>query len=70
MADITGYRELSADEIALINEVKAKGVELGELIDKLQGYSGSDPRWVAIAKTHFQEGGMAAVRAIAKPETF
>ena len=30
--EIKGYRELDADEIALMNEVKAKGAELGGLV--------------------------------------
>lgn len=33
---VTGYRQLNEDEAALMNEVKAKGVELGELVDKLR----------------------------------
>ena len=33
---IKGYRELSQTEIDLMNEVKAKGVELGELVAKIQ----------------------------------
>lgn len=32
---IKGYRELSAEEIALMNEVKEAGVVLGALIDKI-----------------------------------
>ena len=32
---IKGYRELSQVEIDLMNEIKAKGVELGELVAKL-----------------------------------
>lgn len=32
---ITGYRELSAEEIALINEIKAKGEELRALVAKI-----------------------------------
>jgi len=31
---IKGYRELSAEEIALMNEIKTKGAELGELVQK------------------------------------
>ena len=33
-------------------------------------YDAQPPRWLAIAKTHFQEGIMAAVRAIAQPTDF
>lgn len=32
---ITGYRQLSQVEKDLINEIKAKGVELGTLVEKL-----------------------------------
>lgn len=34
---ITGYRQLSDEEAALMNEIKQKGVELSELVSKLKG---------------------------------
>ena len=67
---ITGYRELSAEEIAAMNEVKAKAVEVGALIQRLQAMPGLDQRAVAIAKTELQTGFMWAVRAIAQPAGF
>ena len=33
---IKGYRELSQEEIDLMNEIKSKGAELGELIEKIR----------------------------------
>lgn len=33
---IAGYRELSPDEIALMNEIKAKAAEVGELVERLE----------------------------------
>lgn len=33
---ITGYRDLTEQEIALMNEIKAKAAEVGELYTKLQ----------------------------------
>lgn len=33
---IKGYRELNQDEINLMNEIKTKGAELGELIEKIR----------------------------------
>ena len=33
---ITGYRDLTEDEIALMNEVKAKAAEVGVLVEKLR----------------------------------
>lgn len=67
---IKGYRELTQAEIDLMNEVKAKGVELGELVEKLMKADGLDKRWISIGKTDLQTGLMALVRGIAQPETF
>lgn len=33
---IKGYRELSQEEIDLMNEIKAKGAELGDLVAKIE----------------------------------
>lgn len=71
--EIKGYRELSQDEIDLMNEVKQKGVELGELVQKLKdGRPGItlDQRWVSIGATDLQTGLMALTRAIARPTFF
>lgn len=67
---IKGYRDLSQAEIDLMNECKAKAVECGQLCDKLTATVGIDQRWLAIGRTNLQQGFMAVIRAIAKPETF
>lgn len=68
---ISGYRELNEEEIAAMNEIKAKGAELGQLIMKMEETSlDVDKRWLAIGRTHLQEGLMALTRAIAKPTFF
>lgn len=67
---IKGYRNLTQAELDLMNEGKDLAVQCGAFIDKLQGAVDSDKRWVAIGRTHLQEGFMAAIRAIAKPTTF
>lgn len=67
---ITGYRELNEAEIAAMNEVKRKGAELGELVDKLRRNNDFDQRWVSIGATELQQGIMALTRAIAKPIFF
>ena len=66
---IKGYRELSEDEIGVMNSIKDVGTELGELVDFVRAHEG-DPRWIAIAQTHLQQGLMALTRAVAKPEFF
>jgi hypothetical protein len=67
---IKGYRELSAEEIALMNEIKAKGAELGDLVAKLRAAPGLDQRWVSIGATDMQTGLMALTRSVAQPTTF
>ncbi len=73
---ISGYRDLSQDEIDLMNEVKAAEAALGEFWRKVGGITAvggraererCDPRWHAVAKTHFEEGFTALVRSIARP---
>lgn len=66
---IKGYRTLSQKDIENINSVKEAGEYLGKMIDELH-LQGADARWLSIAKTDFQTGIMATVRAIAKPEGF
>mgnify|MGYP003650739375 CR=1 FL=1 len=68
--EIKGYRELSADEIKRMNEVKQHGVALGELIGQLRAMPELDQRWVSIGQTDLQTGLMALTRAIAKPTFF
>ena len=67
---IKGYRELSQAEIDLMNEIKTKGAELGELVDKLRTASGLDQRWISIGATELQQGLMALTRGVAQPEFF
>jgi len=67
---ITGYRKLNEEEAALMNEIKARGVELGELVQKLRATEGIDQRWVSIGATDLQTGLMALTRGVAQPTTF
>ena len=67
---IKGYRELNAEEILTMNEIKARGEEISALVDLLRRSEEYDQRWISIGQTHLQQGIMALVRAIAKPETF
>lgn len=65
---ITGYRELTTEEVNEINGIK----EVERLVAKLwrdtaDGLPSVDRRWTAVARTHFQEGFTALVRAIARP---
>jgi hypothetical protein len=68
---ITGYRDLTQDEIDLMNSIKSHGKLIGDLIETLRLAPGNiDQRWVAIGTTHLQQGLMALTRAVARPTTF
>lgn len=81
MSNIQGYRQLTLEEIAVVNEIKALGEKAGELVSnlsrkdwyderKLPTKEVIDQRWVLIGRTHLQEGFMALVRAVTKPTNF
>ena len=67
---IKGYSDLSADEIALMNECKELAVKTGELIEKLKATPNLDQRWISIGTTDLQKGFMSISRGIAQPTTF
>ena len=67
---IKGYRDLSQSEINMMNELKDKAEEVGEIITNLQNIDGLDHRWISIGKTDLQKGFMSVIRGIAQPETF
>lgn len=65
---IAGYRELSQQEIDLMNEIKQKGAELGDLVQRLRESDlALDQRWISIGATDLQTGLMALTRAVARP---
>lgn len=77
---IKGYRELSQGEIDLMNEIKEKAEEVGQLVRKLEAVkmidgvqenpNDPDQRWVHIGKTQLQQGFMALTRSVAQPDFF
>lgn len=73
---ITGYRDLTQEEIDLMNESKALAKQVGDFIDKLESINVekrmivADVGWLMTAKTDLQKGFMSLTRSIAKPSTF
>jgi len=80
---ITGYRQLTEAEAALMNEAKALAEQCGAFVAKLRTHADVsrktdvvqltpplDQRWVSIGATDLQTGFMAIVRGIARPTTF
>ena len=67
---ITGYRDLSEEEIKLMNECKEMAMMVGTLCDHIKAHDDIDGRWHAIAVTDLQKGFMSLIRSIAQPSTF
>lgn len=64
---VLGYTPQLVAAVEVVNENK----RLEELVlcrmDELQALDGIDRRWLAIARTHIEQGFMAANRAVFKP---
>lgn len=73
MSEIKGYKVLSEAQKGLINSLKARELDLLDLLKSMQVDEGVaftvDKRWLSIARTHLEQAFMAAVRSIAQPET-
>ncbi|AUR94172.1 coil containing protein [Vibrio phage 1.193.O._10N.286.52.C6] len=67
---IKGYRDLTQAEIDAMNAVKDEGERLRLLIEEMRENEELDQRWISIAEAHLQQGIMAAVRSVAKPDSF
>lgn len=73
---ISGYRDLTQQEIDLMNLIKHQGVELKGVHDKVADHITRDAsrspnerrRWLSIARTHYQQALMAMTRAVADPD--
>lgn len=83
---IKGYRDLSQQEIDLMNKIKANAESTRVLLEEVQMLRtamqgelappldavqyGESMRCLALAKTNLQQGYMWFVRGVALPETF
>lgn len=67
---IKGYRDLSQQEIDLMNEGKELAEQMRVFIEKLDNSPDTDKRCVAIARTNLQTGCHWITHAIAKPDSF
>lgn len=63
---ISGYRDLSQEEIDLMNEAKELEKQAGRLFRKLAA-AGVPARELALGRTKLQEGFMWLVRSVAQP---
>lgn len=64
---IQGYRKFDEATSDYINSVKELGKQVQVKLEEGAAL-GCDPRELALAKTHFQNGAMWLIRSAAKPE--
>ena len=68
---VAGYRPQSDLAVNVVNEHKRLEEELLRRLDGLANTDWApfaDPRWLSIARTHFEQGLMALNRAVFRPQ--
>ena len=64
---ISGYRDLTEEEINMMNAAKALEAEVGALFRRMMADPNTDKRHLALARTNIQQGFMWMVRGVAQP---
>jgi hypothetical protein len=64
---VHGYTPQPDENVALVNENKVLEERVLRQLDRLWTHPEVDRRWLAIARTHIEQGFMAANRAVFKP---
>lgn len=65
---VHGYRAQSDRAILVVNELKEREERLLRVLDEMAGDEDFHPRWLAIARTHFEQGFMALNRSVFQPD--
>jgi hypothetical protein len=65
---IAGYQDISEVKLRVVNDLKESEEFVLRKLDMLATAPFElDQRWLALARTHIQQGYMAAVRAVMQP---
>lgn len=64
---VKGYQPQSEEKVQAVNHNKELEETLLRVCDGMKSIAVIDQRWLAIARTHFEEGFMAMNRSIFKP---
>lgn len=65
---VSGYHPQSQENIELVNRNKRIEEDILRLLDAMKANTSFDQRWLAIGRTHLEEGFMAINRAIFRPD--
>lgn len=64
---VAGYMPQSAGKIVTVNAFKAIEEELLRILDSMAGEREFDKRWLAMARTNFENGFMQLNRSVFRP---
>lgn len=64
---VAGYTDQPKDAIDLVNRNKEIEERLLRHVDMVLSHN-TDPRWLHIARTHFEQGFMALNRSVFRPQ--
>lgn len=64
---VAGYQPQNEDNVAQVNRNKLIEERVLRELDHIAQMPGVDGRWLAIGRTHIEQGFMAANRAIFRP---
>lgn len=65
---VSGYRHQNQETIDDANHTKAMEERVLRWLDRLADDGGIDKRWLAIGRTHIEQGFMAVCRSIFQPD--
>jgi hypothetical protein len=67
---VAGYTSQTEQNIALVNQAKRMEEHLLQHLDRLKESPDIDQRWLAMGRTHIEQGFMFMNRAVFKPKRF
>lgn len=65
---VHGYQPQGTESVDAVNDNKILEERILRRLDELENMPGIDRRWLAIGRTHIEQGFMAVNRAIFKPK--
>jgi hypothetical protein len=64
---VAGYKPQSDEKVTLVNANKQVEESVLRILDYLKDMPGIDGRWLAVGRTHIEQGFMAVNRAVFQP---
>jgi hypothetical protein len=64
---VSGYKPQTEAAVGAVNGNKSAEEKVLRLLDIYKGVEGIDQRWLAVGRTHIEQGFMAVNRAIFQP---